>query len=159
MAETGIKVIAENRRASFEYFLEDRFEAGLVLVGTEIKSIRAHSSNIGDAYIQIYKEEAYIYGMNIPVYLQGNIFNHDPLRTRKLLLHKKEISRLQKSVKEKGYTIVATKLYLQNGYAKIQIALGKGKKLYDKREDSKRKSQEKEVRQTLGKRSKRNEEE
>lgn len=150
-----MKVIAENRRASFEYYLEERFDAGLVLVGTEIKSIRSHSVNIGDAYIQVFKGEAYIYGMNIPVYRQGNIFNHDPLRTRKLLLHKREITRLEKAVKEKGYTIVPTKLYLENGFAKVQIALAKGKKLYDKREDLKRKSQEKEMRQTLGKRSKR----
>ncbi len=146
METNGIKIVSDNRKASFEYFLEDRFEAGLVLVGTEIKSIRKHSVNIKDAYVAMKSGEAYVINMNIAAYEQGNIFNHDPLRTRKLLLHKKEIARLQKKVKESGYTLIPTKLYLSKGRAKLEFALAKGKHNYDKREDAKNKSIEKEAR-------------
>lgn len=146
MKEQGIKVISENRKARFDYFLEDRFEAGLVLVGTEIKSLREHSVNIKDAYVIIKDDEAYILNMNIAEYKQGNIFNHEPLRTRKLLLHKKEILRLKKKIKEEGYTLIPTKVYLSKGKAKLEFAIAKGKKNYDKREDDKKKSIEKEMR-------------
>lgn len=155
MKEKSVKVIVENRKASFEYFLEERFEAGLVLVGTEIKSVREHAVNIAEAYIQVVNSEAYVHGMNISVYHHGNLFNHEPLRSRKLLLHKKEINRLAKAVKEKGYTIVPTRLYLDKGFAKLQIALAKGKKLYDKRDVAKTKSQQAEARQAIGQRKKR----
>jgi SsrA-binding protein len=146
MKEEGIKVISENRKAHFDYFLEDRFEAGLVLVGTEIKAIREHSVNIKDAYVIIKDGEAYVLNMNIAEYKQGNIFNHEPLRTRKLLLHKHEIYRLKKKVKEEGYTLIPTKVYLAKGKAKLEFAIAKGKKNYDKREDDKQKSIEKTIR-------------
>jgi SsrA-binding protein len=137
---TGIKVVSDNRRASFDYFLEERYEAGIELKGTEIKSIRKGSSNIKDAYVQIKNGEAFIINMNIPVYDKGNIFNHEPLRTRKLLLHKKEIRKLFGYVKEKGYTLIPTKIYLKDGRAKLEFALAKGKKNYDKREVEKQKT-------------------
>ena len=146
MKEQGIKVISENRKAHFDYFLEDRFEAGLVLVGTEIKAIREHAVNIKDAYVIIKDDEAYILNMNIAEYKQGNIFNHEPLRTRKLLLHKSEIYRLKKKVKEEGYTLIPTKVYLVKGRAKVEFAIAKGKKNYDKREDDKQKSIQKDIR-------------
>lgn len=144
--DQGIKIVAENRKAGFDYFLEERYEAGLVLLGTEIKSIRDHSVNIRDSYVIIKSGEAFVINMNIAEYKKGNLFNHEPLRTRKLLLHKSEINKLQKKVKEAGYTLIPTKMYLTKGKAKLEFALAKGKKNYDKREDSKNKSIEKEVR-------------
>ena len=132
--EQGIKIIALNKRASYDYFLLDKYEAGIQLLGTEIKSIRKNSVNIKDAYVVIRNQEAFIINMNIAVYEQGNIFNHDPLRTRKLLLHKKEILRLDAKVKEEGYTLIPTKIYFVKGKAKIEFALSKGKKNYDKRD-------------------------
>jgi len=144
----GILAIAENRKASFDYFLMDRYEAGLVLVGTEIKSIRKHSVNIQDAYIVIKNNEAFIINMNISEYKEGNIYNHEPTRTRKILLHKKEIVKLGKKIKEDGLTLIPTKLYLKNGRAKIEFALAQGKHNYDKREDSKIKSINKKIRET-----------
>ena len=146
--EQGVKIIALNKRASYDYFLLDKYEAGLVLVGTEIKSIRRNSANIKDAYVVIKDYEAYVINMNISVYEQGNIFNHEPLRTRKLLLHKKEIIRLHAKIKEEGYTLIPTKLYFVNGRAKLEFALAKGKKNYDKRESEKSKSMDKEARKS-----------
>jgi SsrA-binding protein len=137
---TGMKIIADNRRASFDYYLEDRYEAGIELVGTEIKSLRKGSCNIKDAYVQIKNGEAYVINMNISVYDKGNIFNHDPLRTRKLLLHKREIRKLLSYVQEKGYTLIPTKIYLKDGRAKLEFAIAKGKKNYDKREVEKQKT-------------------
>ncbi len=144
--EQAVKIVALNKRASFDYFLLDTYEAGLSLLGTEIKSIRKHSTNIKDSYVVIRNKEAFVINMNIAEYEKGNIFNHDPLRTRKLLLHKKEILRLEAKVKEDGLTLVPTKLYLKNGKAKLEFALAKGKKNYDKREVDKNKSMEKEAR-------------
>lgn len=144
--ESNIKIISENRKASFEYFLFDRYEAGLVLVGTEIKSIRRHSCNIKDSYVVIKNNEAFVLNMNISIYEEGNIFNHEPLRTRKLLLNRREINKLAKKIKEDGYTLIPTKVYLKNGKAKLEIALAKGKHNYDKREANKQKSIEKETR-------------
>jgi SsrA-binding protein len=144
--EQNVKIIALNKRASYDYFLLDKYEAGIVLQGTEIKSIRRNSANIKDAYVVIKDYEAYVINMNISIYEQGNIFNHEPLRTRKLLLHKKEIIRLQAKVKEEGYTLVPTKLYFVKGRAKLEFALAKGKKNYDKRESEKSKSMDKEAR-------------
>lgn len=142
----NIKIVTTNRRASFEYFLYDRYEAGLVLQGTEIKSIRNHSTNISDAYITIQENEIYVLNMNIAPYAQGNIFNHEPLRTRKLLLHKKEIRKLKARIKEEGYTLIPTRLYLLRGRAKLEFAVAKGKKQYDKRQDAKVKSMDKTAR-------------
>ena len=146
--EQAIKIIALNKRASFDYFLLDKYEAGIVLQGTEIKSIRRNSANIKDAYVVIKDYEAYVLNMNISIYEQGNIFNHEPLRTRKLLLHKKEILRLQAKVKEEGYTLIPTKMYFVKGKAKLEFALAKGKKNYDKRESEKSKSMDKEARRS-----------
>ena len=146
--EQAIKIIALNKRASFDYFLLDKYEAGIVLQGTEIKSIRRNSANIKDAYVVIKDYEAYVLNMNISIYEQGNIFNHEPLRTRKLLLHKKEILRLQAKVKEEGYTLIPTKMYFVKGRAKLEFALAKGKKNYDKRESEKSKSMDKEARKS-----------
>ncbi len=142
----NIKIVTDNRKASFDYFLLDRYEAGIVLTGTEIKSIRKGSCNIKDSYIVIRNAEAFIINMHISKYDEGNIFNHDPLRTRKLLLHKKEITKLIGTVKNEGLTLIPTKVYLFRGRAKVEFAVAKGKKNYDKREDAKKESIKKEMR-------------
>lgn len=142
----NIKIIASNRKAHFNYFLSDFLECGIELKGTEIKSLRVHSCSLNDSYIIIRNEEAYILNMHINPYEQGNIFNHDPLRTRKLLLHKKEIKWLLDKTKRDGYTIIPTKVYLSKGKAKVEIALGKGKKNYDKRETIKNRDIERKLR-------------
>lgn len=131
------KVVALNRKASHEYFLEERFECGIVLTGTEIKSVRAGKVQFKDAFISIYKGEAWIKGMHISPYEFGNIFNVDEKRDRKLLMHKYEIRKLYDKVRLKGYTLVPTRMYLKDGRAKMEIALAKGKNLYDKRETDK----------------------
>lgn len=146
MKSNGTKIIAVNRKASYEYFLLETYEAGLVLFGSEIKSIRRNSCNIKEAYVNIRNNEAYIINMHISEYKEANIFNHDPYRTRKLLLHKKEIIKLGSKIKEEGITLIPTKLYLKDGNAKLEFALAKGKKLYDKRDDAKQKSMAKEAR-------------
>lgn len=143
---TGIKIIATNKKASFNYFLSDFMECGIVLKGTEIKSLRVHSCSIGDAYIIIRNQEAEIINMHINPYEQGNIFNQDPLRTRKLLLHKKQIRWFEEQVKKGGFTIVPTKIYFKKGKCKVEIALGKGKKNYDKRETIKKRDVERNLR-------------
>ena len=135
MASAGIKIIADNRRARHEYELSDFVEAGVQLQGTEVKSLRNGKANLGDSYCHINREmEVYLVECHISPYASGNRFNHKPLRERKLLLHKKEILRLWHKVREKGLTIVPTKMYFKNGRVKLEIALGKGKKLHDKRE-------------------------
>lgn len=150
MKQTGIKIISQNKKASFNYFLDDFIECGLVLIGTEIKSLRKHTASLSDAYAIIKNNEVYILNMNIPIYENGSIFNHEPLRTRKLLLHKKEILKLKSKMEQKGYTLVPTKLYFKNGRVKLELALGKGKKLYDKRESIK----EKDIKMDLNKKLK-----
>lgn len=147
------KPIAQNRRASHDYFIEDTYEAGLVLQGTEIKSVRAGKVNITDAHVRIMDGEAYIINMHIAPYEQGNRFNHDPTRTRKLLLHKHEIDKLFGLTQQKGYTIVPLKLYIKNGFAKLLLGLGKGKKLYDKREDMKQKQMKRDIDRAIKERS------
>ena len=132
--DTGIKIITSNKKAHFNYFLSEFTECGLVLVGTELKSLRVHGCSLNDAYIVIRGGEMEVINMHINPYDQGNIFNHDPLRTRKLLLHKKEIKWFEEKAKRDGFTIVPTRVYLKRGKAKMEIALAKGKKLYDKRE-------------------------
>ncbi len=139
MKQSGQKIIAKNSKASFNYFLSDFVECGIALVGTEIKAMRVHGASLSDAYVIIRNGEAYILNMHIAPYDKGNIFNHEPLRTRKLLLHKKEILKLGQKAKEKQFSLIPTKVYLKNGRAKVEIALGKGKKLYDKRESEKSK--------------------
>lgn len=132
--DAGIKIITSNKKAHFNYFLSEFTECGLSLMGTEIKSLRTHGCSLNDSYIVIRNGEMEVLNMHINPYDKGNIFNHDPLRTRKLLLHKKEIRWFDDKVKRDGYTIVPTRVYLKRGRAKIEIALAKGKKLYDKRE-------------------------
>ena len=134
MKNSGIKIIAQNKKAHFNYFLSDFTECGIELKGTEIKSLRVNGATIGDSYIVIRNGNAEIINMYIKPYDHGNIFNHDPLRNRRLLLHKKEIRWFENKMKQGGFTVVPTKIHLSNGKAKVEIALAKGKKLYDKRE-------------------------
>ena len=131
------KLIAQNRKARHDYSIIDTVEAGLVLQGTEIKSIRNGRINLKDGFARIRNGEAFLYNVHISPYEQGNIFNHDPLRTRKLLLHKKQINKLIGETKNTGITLVPLKVYIKDGYAKVLIGLAKGKKQYDKREDYK----------------------
>ncbi|NBJ16717.1 MAG: SsrA-binding protein SmpB [Dehalobacter sp. 4CP] len=134
MAE-GMKVIAENRKARHDFFVEDSYEAGIILTGTEIKSIRAGRVNLKDSYAEIIKGEVWLNQMHISPYEQGNRFNHDPLRKRKLLLNRTEIIKVGDRVKLQGMTLVPLKIYLKHGMAKIELGLCKGKKTYDKRDD------------------------
>ena len=142
----GIKVIATNRKAHFNYFLSDYTECGISLKGTEIKSLRVHACSIGDAYVIIRNGEAEIINMHINPYEQGNIFNQDPLRSRKLLLHKKEIKWFEDHAQRGGYSIIPTRVYFRHGKCKVEIALGKGKKNYDKRETIKKRDEERNMR-------------
>ena len=137
-----IKNIAKNPVARHNYIITDTLEAGIVLTGTEIKSIRNGKINLKDSYAGIKNGEAYIYSMHISPYEQGNIFNKDPLRDRKLLLNKREIFRLSGLINQKGYTLVPISLYFKNNIVKLELCIGKGKKLYDKREDLKKKDSE-----------------
>ncbi|MCI3029099.1 MAG: SsrA-binding protein SmpB [Desemzia incerta] len=139
------KVLAQNRKASHDYSIIDTIEAGIVLKGTEIKSIRAGRINLKDGYATIRNGEIFLQNVHISPYEQGNVFNHDPVRTRKLLMHKKQIARLVGETKSSGYTLIPLKVYIKDGYAKVLIGLGKGKKKYDKREDLKRKDQKREI--------------
>ncbi|MBQ1878648.1 MAG: SsrA-binding protein SmpB [Erysipelotrichaceae bacterium] len=139
------KTIAVNRKARHEYFLEEFYEAGLVLTGTEIKSIRGGHAQFKDAYVDFTGGEAFIRDMHIAHYDHGNIFNHEETRDRKLLLHKKEIRDLKKKVTVKGYTVIPVRLYLKKGIAKMEIALAKGKDLYDKRQSEKMKDAQREI--------------
>lgn len=145
MAKGVGKVLAQNKKAYHDYFIEETYEAGIVLQGTEIKSIRAGRTNLKDSYAQIKNGEVFLMGMHISPYEQGNRFNHDPLRTRKLLLHKKEINKLIGETKIAGYSLIPLKLYLKNGFAKVLLGLGKGKKNYDKRESLKQKEAKRDI--------------
>lgn len=138
--------LASNRKARHDYFIEDSLEAGLVLVGTEVKSIRKGSVSLADAYASIHKDEVYVENMHIAPYEEGNRFNVDPLRKRKLLLHKKEIQKLKKSLDQKGKTLVPLKLYLVRGRVKMELGLAQGKKLYDKRQALREKEVNKKLR-------------
>ena len=139
------KLIAQNKKARHDYTIVDTVEAGIVLQGTEIKSIRNSRINLKDGFVRIRNGEAFLVNVHISPYEQGNIFNHDPLRTRKLLLHKKQIDKLYGEMKQQGMSIVPLKVYLKDGYAKVLIGLAKGKKQYDKRESLKRKDQERQI--------------
>ena len=134
MAKEQVKLIANNKKAYHDYFIEDTFEAGIELVGTEVKSIRMGKCSIKESYIRIENGEVKVYGMNVSPYEKGNIFNKDPLRVRRLLLHKHEIGRLKGKIAEKGYTVVPLKVYLKGSLVKVEIGLAQGKKKYDKRE-------------------------
>lgn len=145
MSKGDKKLIANNKKVYHDYFIEETYEAGLVLHGTEVKSLRLGKCSIKESFLRIEDGEMYVYGMHISPYEKGNIFNKDPLRTRKLLLHKREILKLVGKVKEKGYTLVPIEVYFTDGKAKILIGLAKGKKLYDKREDLAKKDAKREM--------------
>ena len=146
MAKEELKLVANNKKAYHDYFIEEKYEAGIDLVGTEVKSVRQGHCSIKEAFIRIDKNnEVQIYGMHINPYEKGNIFNKDPLRVRKLLLHKLEIRRLMSKIKEKGYTLVPLQVYFKGSLVKVEIGLARGKKLYDKRDDIAKKDQRREV--------------
>ncbi len=142
----GIKVVATNRKATHDYTIEDRYEAGLVLMGTEIKSIREGRVNIREGYVQERDGELWMINVHVAPYDQAGRHGHDPLRPRKLLLHRKEINRLLGSIRERGYTLIVLRIYLKNGRAKAEIALARGKRKYDKREAISKREAEREMR-------------
>lgn len=149
----GKKIISTNRKAFHEYHIFDRFNAGMVLTGTEIKSIRKGAINLKDSFVKVDNSEVFLYNCHISPYEQGNRFNHEEKRTRKLLLNKKEIEKLIGKIKKDGYAIVPLEIYLENGWAKLEIALAKGKKLYDKREDLAKKAQSRDIDRAVKSRS------
>ena len=145
MAKTNGKMIANNKKAYHDYFILDTYEAGIVLHGTEVKSLRMGKCSIKESFIRIENGEVFIYGMHISPYEKGNIFNKDPLRVKKLLMHKSEIRKLVGKIAEQGYTLVPVEVYFKGSLVKVQIALAKGKKLYDKRQDIARKDMRREA--------------
>ena len=145
MAKTEKKLIANNKKAYHDFLLEEYFEAGIELHGTEVKSLRLGKCSIKEAFIRIENGEVIIYGMHISPYEKGNIFNKDPLRPKKLLMHKSEIRKLVGKIAEKGYTLVPVEVYFKGSYVKVEIALARGKKLYDKRQDIAKKDQRREA--------------
>lgn len=145
MAKEARKLIANNKKAYHDYFVEEQYEAGLVLHGTEVKSLRMGKCSIKEAFISIDKGEAFVNGMHISPYEKGNIFNKDPLRPKKLLMHKAEIRKLTGKLSEQGYTLVPVEVYLKGSLVKVEIALAKGKKLYDKRQDIAKKDMRREA--------------
>lgn len=145
MSKESKKLIANNKKAYHEYFLEEKYEAGIALHGTEVKSLRMGKCSIKEAFIKIENDEVIIYQMHISPYEKGNIFNRDPLRPKKLLMHKAEINKLKAKIAEKGYTLVPVEVYLKGSLVKVQIALAKGKKLYDKRADIAKKDMRREA--------------
>lgn len=149
LAITEGKVAAQNRKARHNYFIEETYEAGIVLQGTEIKSIRKGSVNIKDAFARVKNGEIYLHNMHISTYEQGNRFNHDPTRARKLLMHKKEIAKLLGATSHTGYSLVPLKVYIKGGRAKVLIALAKGKRKYDKRETLKRKTAQRDIERAM----------
>lgn len=145
MAKEAMKLVTNNKKAYHDYFIDEKYEAGLELHGTEVKSLRLGKCSIKEGYIQIEGGEAFVYGMNISPYEKGNIFNKDPLRPKKLLLHKNEIYKLDMESAKQGYTIVPLQVYFKDGRAKLELGLARGKKLYDKRESIAKKDQRREV--------------
>ena len=145
MGKESFKLIANNKKAYHDFFIDDKYETGIELFGTEVKSIRMGKCSIKESFVRIEKGEVYIYGMHINPYEKGNIFNKDPLRVRKLLLHKTEINKLAAKIAEKGYTLVPLQVYFKGSLVKVEIGLARGKKLYDKRDDIAKKDQRREV--------------
>lgn len=143
--EKGSRLITNNKKAYHDYFIEETYEAGIALHGTEVKSLRMGKCSIKESFVRIENEEVYIYGMHISPYEKGNIFNRDPLRVKKLLLHKSEIRKMKGKIAEKGYTLVPLKVYFNRSLVKVEIGLAKGKKLYDKRQDIAKKDQRREA--------------
>jgi SsrA-binding protein len=152
--EQGRKLIAQNRKARYDYHVEETFEAGLVLVGTEVKSLRAGRATLGDGFAEIHEGEAFLHGVHIPEYTQGTWTNHEPRRVRKMLLNRHEIDKIDSKVKERGFTLVPLSLYFKDGRAKVEIALARGKKTYDKRQALAGRQADREKQQALGRRSK-----
>lgn len=145
MSKDSYKLVANNKKAYHDYFIEETYEAGITLAGTEVKSLRMGKCSIKESFIKIEKGEVFIYGMHISPYEKGNIFNKDPLRVKKLLLHRRQINKLMGQIAEKGYTLVPLKVYFTGSLAKVEIGLAKGKKLYDKRQDIAKKDQRREA--------------
>lgn len=145
MAKEEMKLVANNKKAYHDYFIEEKYEAGLVLHGTEVKSLRMGKCSVKEAFIRIENGEVFIYGMHISPYEKGNIFNKDPIRTRKLLLHRHEIRKIEGQITQKGYTMVPLNVYFKGSLVKVEIGLAKGKKLYDKRQDIAKKDQRREA--------------
>lgn len=145
MAKQAKKLIANNKKTYHDYFIEDKYEAGISLAGTEVKSLRMGRCSVKEAFIRIEKGEVYVYNMHIAAYEKGNIFNKDPLRVRKLLLHKREIRKIEGQIAQKGYTVVPLSVYFSGSLVKVEIGLAKGKKLYDKRQDIAKKDQRREA--------------
>ena len=145
MAKDSIKLIANNKKAYHDYFIEETYEAGIALHGTEVKSLRMGKCSIKESFVRIEKGEVFIYGMHVSPYEKGNIFNRDPLRVKKLLLHKGEINKLVGKIAEKGFTLVPLKVYFKGSLVKVEIGLAKGKKLYDKRADLAKKDMRREA--------------
>lgn len=141
----NVKLIANNKKAYHDYFIEDKYEAGISLAGTEVKSLRQGKCSIKESFIRIENGEVFIYGMHISPYEKGNIFNKDPLRVKKLLLHKYEIHKMSGKIAEKGYTLVPLQVYFKGSLVKVEIGLARGKKLYDKRQDIAKKDQKREA--------------
>lgn len=144
-----MKIISQNKKARHDYFIEDTYEAGIKLKGTEIKSIRLGKANLNDSFVTFKDGEAFVNNMHVAIYEQGNIFNHEETRPRKLLLHKKEIIKLYSRLKEQGYTIIPLKIYLKEGLCKLEIGLAKGKKDYDKRESLKERDMDMRMKKVL----------
>ena len=144
--EKNENLIAQNKKAHHDYFIKDTYEAGIALTGTEIKSVRARRINLRDGYVQVINGSAFLENVHISEYKQGNRYNHEPLRSRRLLLHKKQLQRLAKDQSTRGIAIIPLKVYLKHGFAKVLIGVGQGKKKYDKRESIKRRDQERELR-------------
>ena len=151
--KSGIKPVVDNRRARYEYHIKENYEAGLVLVGTEVKSLRAGKGNLQDAYAYVKDGEVWINNFHISPYEQGNQFNHDPMRPKKLLMHKREIQKLRSIQQEKGYTLVPLKIYFKQSKLKLDLAVAVGKKLYDKREDIAKKDARREIERNIKERS------
>ena len=145
MKDNAMKLIANNKKAYHDYFIDEKYEAGLVLHGTEVKSLRLGKCSVKEAFVRIENNEVWVYGMHISPYEKGNLFNRDPLRPKKLLMHKDEIRKLTGKISEKGFTIVPLQVYFKDGRAKIEIGLARGKKLYDKRQDIAKKDQRREA--------------
>lgn len=145
MSKESVKLVANNKKAYHDYFIEDKFEAGIELFGTEVKSIRMGKCSIKESFIRIERGQVYIYGMHISPYEKGNIFNKDPLRVRKLLMHRAEINRLDSKLAEKGLTLVPLQVYFKGSLVKVEVGLARGKKLYDKRQDTAKKDMKREV--------------
>ena len=149
MKKTGVKTLVQNKKARHDYFIEETYEAGLVLVGTEVKSIRLGSVNLKDSYAQVKNREVCVHNMQISPYEKGNIFNRDPLRTRKLLLNKREIIKLGSLADRQGYSLIPLSLYLKDGLVKMELGVARGKKLYDKRDDMRNKDVKRDIEKHL----------